>query len=86
MPLGRHTPGEQESQGADCLLLGYGLLVGISPVVGESLWTHGYATHHGFPITFGTSAGFMILVGVVLFVRFLRENRVLKEGVPSEEA
>lgn len=64
----------------------YGLFVGLSPLVGEWLWTHGYATHHGFPITFGTAAGIMILVGLAVFVRFLRDNPVLKEGIPSEEA
>ena len=64
----------------------YGLLVGLSPMVGEWLWAHGYASHPGFPITFGTSAGIMILVGLAVFVRFLRDNPVLAEGIPSEEA
>jgi hypothetical protein len=64
----------------------YGLLVGSSPLVGEWLWTHGYATHHGFPITFGTAAGIMILVGLAMFVRLLRENPVPLEGISSEEA
>ena len=64
----------------------YGLLVGLSPLVGEWLWTHGYATHHGFPITFGTTAGIMILVGLAIFVRLLRDNPVPIEGIPSEEA
>jgi hypothetical protein len=64
----------------------YGLLVGLSPVVGEWLWSHGYATHHGFPLTFGTSAGIMIVVGLVVFVRLLHDNPVPIEGIPSEEA
>lgn len=63
----------------------YGLFVGLSPLIGEWLWTHGYATHHGFPITFGISSGFMILVGVALFLRFLRDNPYPKEGIPSEK-
>lgn len=62
----------------------YGLLVGLSPLVGEWLWSRGYANHHGFPITFGTSAGIMILTGVVIFVRLLRDNPVPTEGIPSE--
>ena len=64
----------------------YGLLVGLSPLVGEWLWTHGYATHHGFPITFGTSAGIMIVAGLSIFVRLLRDNPVPQEGIPPEEA
>jgi hypothetical protein len=64
----------------------YGLLVGLSPPVGEWLWTHGYATHHGFPITFGTSAGIMIVAGLSIFVHLLRDNPVPKEGIWSEEA
>jgi hypothetical protein len=64
----------------------YGLLVGLSPLVGEWLWSHGYVTHHGFPITFGTSAGIMIVVGLAVFVRLLHDNPVPIEGVPSEEA
>ena len=64
----------------------YGLLVGLAPAVGEWLWARGYATHHGYPITFGVTAGIMILVGVALFVRLLRENPLQPEGMPPEEA
>jgi hypothetical protein len=64
----------------------YGLLIGFSPPVGEWLWTHGYATHHGFPITFGTAASIMILVGLAVFIRLLHDNPVPIEGIPSEEA
>ena len=64
----------------------YGLLVGMSFLVGEWLWGQGYASHHGFPITFGTTAGIMILVGLAVFVRLLRDNPVPVAGVPSEEA
>jgi hypothetical protein len=64
----------------------YGLLVGISPAVGEWLWDHGRASHHGFPVTFGTAAGIMILVGLILFVRLLRNNPLPAEGTPSEES
>ena len=67
-------------------LYAYGLLVGVSPLVGEWLWTQGYATHHGFPITFGTAAGIMILVGLSVFVRLLRDHPVPQEGIPFEEA
>lgn len=63
----------------------YGLLVGLAPVVGEWLWNQGYAAHHGFPITFGIAAGIMILVGLSLFGRFLYDNPVPTEGIPSGE-
>lgn len=63
----------------------YGLLVGLSPLVGEWLWTHGYATHHGFPITFGTSSCIMIFVGLAIFVRLLHDNPDPPEGIPSGE-
>jgi MFS family permease len=64
----------------------YGLLVGLSPLVGEWLYISGNASRHGFPITFGTTAGIMILAGLAIFVRLLRDNPVPKEGIPSEEA
>lgn len=63
----------------------YGLLIGLSPLIGEWLWNQGLASHHGFPITFGTSAGIMILVGLAIFVRLLRNNPVPTEGMLSEE-
>jgi hypothetical protein len=63
----------------------YGLLVGFSPLVGEWLWSRGYATHHGFPITFGIAAGIMILVGLVVFIRLLHDNPVPTEGNLSRE-
>ena len=64
----------------------YGLLVGISPAVGEWLWDRGLASHHGFPVTFGTAAGVMILVGSILLVRLLRNNPLPAEGTPREES
>jgi MFS family permease len=64
----------------------YGLLVGLSSLVGEWLYVYWNAVNHGFPITFGTVAAIMILVGLGLFVRLLRDNPVPIEGIPSEEA
>jgi hypothetical protein len=64
----------------------YGLLVGFSPMIGEWLWIRGYASHHGFPVTFGTAAAIMILVGLSVFVRLLHDNPVPIEGFHSEEA
>ena len=56
----------------------YGLLVGLSPL--------GYVTHHGFPITFGTTSGLMILFGLVAFIRLLRNNPIPAENIPTESA
>jgi uncharacterized membrane protein len=63
----------------------YGLLVGLSPLIGEWLYMHGSASHHGFPITFGVTAGIMILTGSFVFIRLLRNNPVPINGAPSEE-
>lgn len=52
----------------------YGVLLAAAPIVGEWLWTNMNVPHHGFPVTFGFSAGVMILVGLVQLIRFLREN------------
>jgi hypothetical protein len=64
----------------------YGLLVGLSPLVGEWLYNHVNAAHHGLPIAFGATASIMILVGFVVFIRLLRDNPPLKEVIPSEKA
>lgn len=64
----------------------YGLLVGISPLVGEWLWAHGLATHHGFPITFGITSAIMILVGLTIFVRLVRGTPASAEEIPQEKA
>jgi hypothetical protein len=52
----------------------YGVMLAAAPIVGEWLWTNMNVPHHGFPVTFGFSAGVMILVGLVQVIRFLREN------------
>ena len=52
----------------------YGLMLLIAPPVGEWLYQqHGF-THHGYPAVFGFSAGVMILTGLVLFLRLLKNN------------
>jgi hypothetical protein len=61
----------------------YGLLVAASPLVGEWLWVNKGATHHGFPITFGVTAGIMILTGLLIFMRLLRQSPL--PTMPSEE-
>lgn len=62
----------------------YGIILGLAPVIGEWLWTTGLAAHHGFPVTFGTAAGIMVLIGVVKFIRLLRENALTVNKIPRE--
>ncbi len=64
----------------------YRLLVGLSPLIGEWLWSHGYASHHGFPITFGITAGIMIIIGLIIFFRLLHDNPLPSEDLPREPA
>lgn len=64
----------------------YALLAGISPLIGAWLWAKGLAAHHGFPIMFGVTAIMMILVGAVVFVRFLHDNPVPPSGMITDEA
>ena len=52
----------------------YGLLSALAPLVGEWLYQNMGASHHGYPIVFGTLAGVMILTGLVTFARFLQNN------------
>ena len=49
----------------------YGILLAAAPLVGEALFQRGYATHHGFPVVFGTCAAIILVSGIVRFVRFL---------------
>jgi len=51
----------------------YGCLFFLSIWVGEWLFIQYKIPHHGFPITFGISAGIIILTGLTLFIRMLRQ-------------
>lgn len=52
----------------------YGLLSVFAPLIGEWLYRNVGASHHGYPIVFGTLAGVMILTGLVTFIRFMQNN------------
>jgi hypothetical protein len=67
-------------------LYAYGLLVWLSPLVGEWLYTHKNVPHHGLPITYGITAGIMILTSLAVFVRFLRDNPALGQQASSWDA
>jgi len=62
----------------------YGLFTGVAPPIGEWLYTHRLASHHGFPITFGAIAGLMILIGSILFLRLLRLYPLTQDGIPVD--
>ena len=62
----------------------YGLLLFAAPPVGEWLYQNHGAAHHGYPIVFGITAGVMILTGLFMFVRLLKNNpRVDLPGVEA---
>jgi len=52
----------------------YGILIALAIPVGEWLWSNIGVPHHGFPVTFGVTAGVIIVTGIVLFLRMLGKN------------
>lgn len=65
----------------------YGALIALSPLIGEGLYRQLRVPHHGFPVTFGITAGIIIVVGLVKFVRLVRERPLPPaEGLSTEEA
>lgn len=63
----------------------YGVLATLSPIVGEWLYVQLGVPHHGWPITFGITAGVMILAGLVTFIRFVRETPIPTLEPDTEE-
>ena len=65
----------------------YGLLFLLSFIVGEILYVNFNVPHHGFPITFGITAAIIIITGLVIFLRLLRENPVpVKDSLPEDQS
>jgi len=54
----------------------YGALATLSPLIGEWFYVYLKAPHHGFPITFGFTASLIIITGLVLFIRLLRDHPI----------
>jgi hypothetical protein len=52
----------------------YGTLIALAPLVGELLYQYLNVPHHGFPVTFGLSGFLLIVTGIVLFVRLIRDH------------
>ena len=51
----------------------YGVITALAPVVGEYLFINYHVSHHGFPITFGTISSIIILTGMVILLRLLKQ-------------
>jgi predicted small integral membrane protein len=52
----------------------YGLMLAIAPLIGEWLWRNELASHHGFPIVFGTAAAVILITGITRFLAVLRTH------------
>ena len=63
----------------------YGVLIALLPLIGEVLYVYLKAPHHGFPITFGITAGAIILAGLVMFVRFLQDHPIPMDQTSAGE-
>jgi len=50
----------------------YGVLNGAAVIAGELLFRYAGVFHHGFPKVFGVTSSIMIIIGIVLFARFLQ--------------
>jgi hypothetical protein len=50
----------------------YGIWTSFASLAGEMLFRKALATHHGFPLAFGTSSLLFVGSGIVLFLRFLK--------------
>ena len=54
----------------------YGVMIALAPIIGEFLWVYRGVPHHGFPVTFGLTAVLIIMTGVYLLVRLIREHPI----------
>lgn len=59
----------------------YGLMLAIAPLIGEWLWRHDLAAHHGYPIVFGAAAVIIFVVGISRFVTRLRAHPLPRDPV-----
>lgn len=63
----------------------YGLLFLLSLLIGEWSFVQFRLAHHGFPITFGVTAGIIILTGLIHFFRFMRNYPLPRNQTTLEE-
>jgi hypothetical protein len=62
----------------------YGVLIALAPLIGELLYVNLDVPHHGYPISFGLTAGLLILVGLVKLVKLLRAYPRPDDRAPLE--
>jgi len=60
----------------------YGALLAFAPMIGELLYVYLKVPHHGFPITFGFASCLIMIPGLVIFIRLLREHP--RPSLPTE--
>lgn len=51
----------------------YGAMNSLAVIIGEILYKFSGASHHGFHIVFGVTSSVMIIIGIFLFVSFIRK-------------
>lgn len=49
----------------------YAILIAAAPVIGEYLYRNFGASHHGFPITFGSLSAALVTTGLIILIRLL---------------
>jgi hypothetical protein len=53
----------------------YGVILALAIPVGEWLWQQGAASHHGFPIVFGTVTGIIFSRGLYKYISLMRSSQ-----------
>jgi hypothetical protein len=62
----------------------YGVLCALAIPGGEWLRQQGYASHHGYPVVFGTITGIIFLRGLYKFIRLMQHDTPSFEEQPTE--
>jgi hypothetical protein len=63
----------------------YGVLIALSPLLGEWLYVRLGVPHHGYPVTFGITTAVMLLVGLVKLYRLVRDYPLRVEEALHED-
>ncbi len=61
----------------------YGVMLFLSPFVGELLYIYAHVPHHGYPVAYGFTTLVILVIGLVTFFRLLRENPPISVGTMS---